>query len=118
LLKLAPNSPEAQVFYQYGHSSSGDAPASSPTASLNATGRGSRTRPIGTVSGTGHGNNSGTAATWSKYKIILMGVIPENSLEVLKVLENNLESLKLLKNKLELLKVLENNLESMKLQEN
>ncbi|GKA44396.1 YLS3-like protein [Tanacetum coccineum] len=75
LLKMAPNSPEAQVFYQYGHSSIGDAPASSPTASANARARGSGQRPIGTVSGTGHGNNSGTAATWSKYKIILMGVV-------------------------------------------
>ncbi|PWA51536.1 bifunctional inhibitor/lipid-transfer protein/seed storage 2S albumin superfamily protein [Artemisia annua] len=34
LLKLAPNSPEAQVFYQFGHSSSGDAPASSPSGNI------------------------------------------------------------------------------------
>ncbi|PWA51962.1 bifunctional inhibitor/lipid-transfer protein/seed storage 2S albumin superfamily protein [Artemisia annua] len=73
LLKLDPNSPEAQVFYQFGHSSSGDAPASSPSASANARARGSGTRsyrPTGTA--TGLGNDS---ATLSKHKIILMGVI-------------------------------------------
>ncbi|KAL8192201.1 hypothetical protein R6Q57_027845 [Mikania cordata] len=57
LLHLAPNSTDAQVFYQYGHSSSASVPASSPTSSANAKGTGdfgtSAKRPTGGASGTG-----------------------------------------------------------------
>ncbi|KAI3800650.1 hypothetical protein L1987_28744 [Smallanthus sonchifolius] len=71
LLHLAPNSTDAQVFYQYGHSSSGDAPASSPTASVNATSAGgfggSTRRPTGITSGTG--------TTWLKWEAIFMGLM-------------------------------------------
>ncbi|KAK9056064.1 hypothetical protein SSX86_027151 [Deinandra increscens subsp. villosa] len=64
LLHLAPNSTEAQVFYQYGHSSSAGAPASSPIASANST---STKRPSGVTSGTG--------TTLLKREAILVGVI-------------------------------------------
>ncbi|XP_076901531.1 non-specific lipid transfer protein GPI-anchored 14-like [Bidens hawaiensis] len=69
LLHLAPNSTEAQVFYQFGHASSGGAPASSPTPSANAVsgGGGSGKRPSGSTSSTG--------TTWLKREIILMGVM-------------------------------------------
>ncbi|GKB93384.1 hypothetical protein Tco_0979521 [Tanacetum coccineum] len=44
-------------------------------------------------------------------------MVPENSLELLKVMENKFELLKVLENNLKSLKVLENNLESLKLHE-
>nr|XP_043621967.1 non-specific lipid transfer protein GPI-anchored 14-like [Erigeron canadensis] len=74
LLHLAPNSTEAQVFYQYGRSSSASVPASSPISndSGNATtagGSGTSTkRPIGNSSGT-------SRRTWLQREVILMGVL-------------------------------------------
>ncbi|KAK1420285.1 hypothetical protein QVD17_21756 [Tagetes erecta] len=70
LLHLAPNSTDAQVFYQYGRSSSAGAPTSSPTASANATSAGG----IGTSTKQPSGSMTGTGTTWLKQEVVLMGV--------------------------------------------
>ncbi|XP_023742406.1 non-specific lipid transfer protein GPI-anchored 14 isoform X2 [Lactuca sativa] len=68
LLHLSPNSTDAQVFLQYGHSTAG-APANSPvpSASANVTSGTSTKRPSGNV--------SGAERTWLKWEVILMGVM-------------------------------------------
>ncbi|MFS7931866.1 putative plant lipid transfer protein/Par allergen [Helianthus anomalus] len=71
LLHLAPNSTDAQVFYQYGHSSSGGASASSPTASANASTGGG----VGASTKRPSGSTTGTGTTWLKREVILMGVV-------------------------------------------
>ncbi|KAI7755153.1 hypothetical protein M8C21_026023 [Ambrosia artemisiifolia] len=70
LLHLAPNSTDAQVFYQYGHSS-GVAPASSPTASANASFGGGG----GSIARRPNGGTTGTGTTWLKREVVLMGVV-------------------------------------------
>ncbi|XP_071700723.1 non-specific lipid transfer protein GPI-anchored 14-like [Rutidosis leptorrhynchoides] len=70
LLKLAPNSTEAQVFYQYGHSSSGTAPASSPSPN-----GGANAASVGGSGPSSKQKNGSSGTTWLKRQVILMGVV-------------------------------------------
>ncbi|KAI3709794.1 hypothetical protein L2E82_39560 [Cichorium intybus] len=64
LLHLVPNSTDAQVFYQYGRSTSAGAPANSPMPS------GSANVTSGTTTKRPSGNTSGTERRWLKWTII------------------------------------------------
>ncbi|KAL4563671.1 hypothetical protein LXL04_027716 [Taraxacum kok-saghyz] len=69
LLHLAPNSKDAQIFYQYGHSISAAAPANSPTSSASAN------VTSGTRTKLPSGNVSGSERKLLERGVILMGVM-------------------------------------------